>query len=83
MVVLSNDLSKKISAFKKARGKDWDKELGKAIDSLLADYKAVLAAEELLLTPKPGQKLTEAQAIREAVSAVKKYRAQGKKSKQT
>ncbi|WP_299431541.1 hypothetical protein [uncultured Meiothermus sp.] len=53
VVLLPNDLSKKIAALKKARGKDWDKELGKAIDSLLAGDKAVLAAEELLLTPKP------------------------------
>jgi hypothetical protein len=64
MVVLPNDLRKKISAFKKARGKDWDKELGKAIDSLLADYKAVLVAEELLLTPKPRKmSMAAAQAL--------------------
>jgi hypothetical protein len=37
VVQLPDDLSKKISALKKARGNDWDKELAKAIDELLAE----------------------------------------------
>ncbi|MCL6528101.1 MAG: hypothetical protein K6T57_14650 [Thermaceae bacterium] len=70
VVLLPNELGKKIADFKKAKGKGWEKELAKAID--------VLMAEELLLTPNPKQKLTETQAIKEATQAVREYRARRK-----
>ncbi|ADH63616.1 hypothetical protein Mesil_1736 [Allomeiothermus silvanus DSM 9946] len=74
-VVLPRGLEKKISDLKKIKGEGWDKELEKAIDAILA--------EDLLLTPNPKQKLTEAQAIKEASKAVKQYRAQTKREKST
>lgn len=66
-MVLPRGLEKKISDLQKIKGKGWDKELERAIDAILA--------EDLLLTPNPKQKLTEAQAIKEASKAVKEDRA--------
>ncbi|GIW32849.1 hypothetical protein [Meiothermus sp.] len=72
-VVLPRGLEKKISDLQKIKDKGWDKEIEKAIDAILA--------EDLLLSPNPKQKLTEAQAIKEASKAVKQYRARTKRGK--
>jgi len=71
MVVLPNDLSKKIAAFKRARGRNWAKELEKMLD------KAVQLSAWDAEVRKPGPKasqISEKEAIKMAVDAVRTAR---------
>jgi hypothetical protein len=71
VILLPDDLSEIIAALKKARGKDWDKELEKMQDEdvQLSDWDA----EGRMSGPKASQ-ISEKEAIKMAVDAVRTAR---------
>jgi hypothetical protein len=71
MLVLPNDLSKKLSAFKRARGRNWAKELEKMLDE--AVQLSAWDAEVRKPGAKAGQ-ISEKEAIKMAVDAVRMAR---------
>jgi hypothetical protein len=71
VVLLPNDLSKKLSAFKRAKGRNWAKELEKMLDE--AVQLSAWDAEVRKPGPKASQ-ISEKEAIKMAVDAVRTAR---------
>jgi hypothetical protein len=59
MVLLPNELGKKISELKKAKGKRWDKELEKAIDALLTEEQAKAEIAKPVKNPLTKKEIDE------------------------
>jgi hypothetical protein len=81
-VKLNQAALKLLAEYSEAEGVSPSEAVLKFIPKPRKSARAKLSeAEKLLLTPNPKQKLTEAQAIKEASKAVREYRAQKQKGK--